>query len=71
MHGNSAGLFVVVVTSVVPEMLLILKCVTSMGCNLPVMVFLGNCTVLFSVLSRGIPQWYNAWWQVVSGIQLV
>ena len=55
MHGNSAGLFLVEVPSVVQEMLLTSESVTSMGCHLPKTVFLvGIGTVLFSVLSRGI-----------------
>ena len=36
------------------EILLTSESVSSMCCNLPMTVFLGICTVLFSVLSRGI-----------------
>ena len=52
MHGNSVGMIIVVVPSVVQEMLLTSESVTYMGCNLPMTVFLGICNVLFSVLSR-------------------
>ena len=54
MHGNSVGLFVVVVPSVVQEVLLTSEYIMSMGYNLPMTVFLGICTVLCSMLSRGI-----------------
>ena len=53
MHGNSIGLFhVSAVPSVVHEMLLTLKSSMSIGCKLPVMVFLRMWTMLCSVLCR-------------------
>ena len=54
MHGNSAGLFYVVVLSVVQELLFTSESVMSMSCNLPMTVSLGICTVMCSMLSRGI-----------------
>ena len=54
MHSNFAGLFVVAVLSVVQEILLTSEYLMSMGCNLPMTVFLGICAVLCFMLSRGM-----------------
>ena len=71
MQSISAGLFVVV-QSVVQAMLLTSESVMCMGWNLPMTVWLGICTMLGSMLSRGMcsnfAYLWSILWSTASGI---